>query len=191
MKNGRFAFTLVEVLVSISIVCILFAIVLSSYVSAIKSAKTTVCISNLRQLATGMLLYNEDYGSFPPMSERWPGLQKYVGRDALKCPVRDTVQRSIREDIRVSYFVHAFFEDKLDPVHRADEQCMAERGSAYSIAHDSNHRHPIAASAVGSAFYLFVHLDGSVSRKPAKEVELFLLRPDLYPCPKASYYSNF
>ena len=44
------AFTLVEIMITLSIISFLLAIVAYSYVKSNKTAKTTICISNLKEL---------------------------------------------------------------------------------------------------------------------------------------------
>jgi prepilin-type N-terminal cleavage/methylation domain-containing protein/prepilin-type processing-associated H-X9-DG protein len=56
-KTPRSAFTLVELLVVIGILGVLLSILLPSLASARSSARTSVCLSNLRQLSAGWNLY--------------------------------------------------------------------------------------------------------------------------------------
>lgn len=58
-------FTLVEVLVVISIVALLIAILLPSLSRARRQVGGVVCQSNMRQLMNGMNFYVADYGAFP------------------------------------------------------------------------------------------------------------------------------
>ncbi|WP_052361772.1 DUF1559 domain-containing protein [Geminisphaera colitermitum] len=61
------AFTLIELLTVIAIIGILAAIIIPTVGKVRQSARQTQCVSNLRQIATALLLYTGDHrGYFPP-----------------------------------------------------------------------------------------------------------------------------
>ncbi|MDX1930998.1 MAG: DUF1559 domain-containing protein [Capsulimonadales bacterium] len=65
--RSRSAFTLIELLVVIAIIAILAAILFPVFARARAQARKTTCISNLKQLALGTLMYCQDYEeAFPP-----------------------------------------------------------------------------------------------------------------------------
>lgn len=106
------AFTLIELLVVVAVIGVLAGFLLPALAGARDRAKSSVCINNLRQLATATMLYansNDDY--YPPSSwdimtrnlTRWHGTRKnqsqpfefktsplkpYLSTDRIKeCPI--------------------------------------------------------------------------------------------------------
>lgn len=67
-KSFRFrsGFTLVELLVVISIIGILMGLLLPAVNSARESARRVQCTNNLKQLALGVINYQQVHGAFPP-----------------------------------------------------------------------------------------------------------------------------
>lgn len=67
-RNG---FTLIELLVVIAIIAILAAILFPVFAQAREKARAAACLSNIKQISTGMLMYAQDYDDTLPE----PGLQ--------------------------------------------------------------------------------------------------------------------
>ena len=64
--RGRTGFTLIELLTVIAIIAILAAILLPVFGKARAMARSSNCLSNMRQLAQGVTMYARDYGDRLP-----------------------------------------------------------------------------------------------------------------------------
>jgi prepilin-type N-terminal cleavage/methylation domain-containing protein/prepilin-type processing-associated H-X9-DG protein len=60
-RRTRQAFTLIELLVVIAIIAILAAILFPVFAQAREKARQTSCLSNLKQIGNGLMMYAQDY----------------------------------------------------------------------------------------------------------------------------------
>jgi prepilin-type N-terminal cleavage/methylation domain-containing protein/prepilin-type processing-associated H-X9-DG protein len=66
-QRGPGGFSLIELMIVLSIITILAGLILPTVVAARERARQTTCLSNERQLGVGILLYGQDYDeSLPP-----------------------------------------------------------------------------------------------------------------------------
>jgi prepilin-type N-terminal cleavage/methylation domain-containing protein len=73
MSRRRNGFTLIELLVVIAIIAILAAILFPVFAQAREKARTTTCISNLKQIGLANNMYVQDYDEhFPFAGREWP-----------------------------------------------------------------------------------------------------------------------
>ena len=71
----RAGFTLIELLVVIAIIAILASILFPVFAQAREKARAATCLSNQKQIALGILSYNQDYDGTYPMSVRADGVE--------------------------------------------------------------------------------------------------------------------
>lgn len=64
----RSGFTLIELLVVIAIIAILAAILFPVFAKAREKARETTCLSNVKELTLGMLMYIQDHDGYFPLA---------------------------------------------------------------------------------------------------------------------------
>ena len=89
-RSGRSGFTLVEIMIVISIIAILMTIGLPNTRKAKSRSQLVACESNLKALAVAVELYRNENGGMLPTTNTWinqvPGMNKYLPNKILYCP---------------------------------------------------------------------------------------------------------
>jgi len=70
--RGPGGFTLIELLVVIAIIAILAAILFPVFARAREAARKTSCLSNMKQIGLGLMMYTQDYDETYPMAYFYP-----------------------------------------------------------------------------------------------------------------------
>ena len=78
-------FTLVELLVVITIIGILIALLLPAVQSARESARRTQCANNVKQIALAFQAYHEKQGAFPDAGKNTCNDPVHIAADASRC----------------------------------------------------------------------------------------------------------
>jgi prepilin-type processing-associated H-X9-DG protein/prepilin-type N-terminal cleavage/methylation domain-containing protein len=128
----RRAFTLVELLIAVSIIALLIAVLVPSLRGARAQAKQAVCLSNMRSIGLATSMYADENLDRYPLSAHhsqdalWlRSLQPYAGNTLLfRCPSdrsadwfdpRDSAAEQIVNDRKASYGINIYFSPELAP----------------------------------------------------------------------------
>ncbi len=80
-------FTLIELLVVIAIIAILAAILFPVFARAREKARQSVCLSNMRQIATSLVMYAQDHNQAFQLADTWQA-SSGVTPDIMVCPTK-------------------------------------------------------------------------------------------------------
>lgn len=106
MRRNRHGFTLIELLVVIAIIAILAAILFPVFARAREKARQTSCLSNLKQIGLGLMMYVQDYDETMVLSyyktptRTWMSVMEPYMKNTqlLRCPSMAGTARSSGTD---------------------------------------------------------------------------------------------
>jgi prepilin-type N-terminal cleavage/methylation domain-containing protein len=94
-SSSRTGFTLIELLVVIAIIAVLAAILFPVFAQAREKARQTYCLSNVKQLTLGVIMYAQDYDEMLPPTQNdsfmlWPDLiNPYIKNNQVRVCISD------------------------------------------------------------------------------------------------------
>lgn len=132
--GNRYAFTLVELLVVVTIISALVSLMSTGLAGAREGARRTRCAANLRQLATATTCYVELYKDFPLHESRGVIDQFEVPADSWLCPS----DRKRPEFLMGSSYNYLAYNAMFNPYNTAPHPPSTKR--AYrTYQNDSHH----------------------------------------------------
>jgi len=143
-RNAGRGFTLIELLVVIAIIALLMGILLPSLSKAIQRARRQACLSNLRNINSGLQLYLGDYeGYFPGVWVTLPSGQEgsmfsWLGKTgSAKGEIGDivTILKTMDASLRLvnPYIGGPFSQNAEVPMARCPSDYQARDNSKYEI----------------------------------------------------------
>jgi prepilin-type N-terminal cleavage/methylation domain-containing protein/prepilin-type processing-associated H-X9-DG protein len=124
-RTRRQAFTLIELLVVIAIIAILAAILFPVFARARENARRSSCMSNMKQIALGFIMYTQDYdGGLPSYvkngSATWAKIYEpsfpYIKNDQIyRCPSAPTSTLPVTHAYGTQYGLPWANEDSTPP----------------------------------------------------------------------------
>ena len=172
----RGAFTLVELLVVIGIIAVLISILLPALSKARRSAATVQCSSNMKQIATAMLMYvNDNKGKLPPVRTKavagiypnaWWWCNELVRRNYIKAPSIFNQPNDTTRDFEHSKNVFRCPEGIEDIKGATGEFPTDMRNNGWQLPDES--AHAAAGFGIASWYMLNARVPASSNVWPAK-----------------------
>ncbi|MDH4387541.1 MAG: type II secretion system protein [Fimbriimonas sp.] len=173
--------SLTEVLVCLIIISILVALLSPALVGVKSQAKTTVDISNMRQIYAAAKLYQADFEGYPLRSNPKALYQSYLGGSKPVC------NSGVRQDIE--YVVYGF-HDLLLQLGMKDsfdyyESCRQLRQGNFPLVQDMNHRSVVEQYRGVGSYLLVLRENGKFEKLTLEQSESRLahISPNEWPCP--------
>jgi prepilin-type N-terminal cleavage/methylation domain-containing protein/prepilin-type processing-associated H-X9-DG protein len=167
IRRRRGAFTLIELLVVIAIIAILAAILFPVFAQAREKARQASCLSNMKQMSLGVLMYTQDYDEKFPKAQH---LDNYNNGWANSWAV-------VTQPYVKNYGVYRCPSDGDTSVRNADWN-WAGVGISYTVNMESNYvgsawvvMGPFGmGSGQAGAFWVYESLSQAAINRPAESI---------------------
>jgi prepilin-type N-terminal cleavage/methylation domain-containing protein/prepilin-type processing-associated H-X9-DG protein len=191
-KRNHRGFTLIELLVVIAIIAILAAILFPVFARAREQARQSACQSNLKQITTGFLMYNQDYDEqMPPWTANACSAYGTGGPFDLQYMYNNLVGPYIKNGIdpvsgtigqvwacpstkaSLSSFsnTYAYNYYALGGTHNCPAKNAGPLAAAYAPFNDGQYTTPATQASIGKPAETFILMDGGqLCRPPAAYV---------------------
>lgn len=175
----RRGFTLIELLVVIAIIAILAAILFPVFAKAREKARQTSCLSNVKQLALGMLMYAQDFDEIIPsyatrachFNRSWyQNLDPYLkNTQILDCP--STANKAYPTDYGINYY-HvggcgaggnslSYIKYPAESLMLVDARCQPLTACGYPLVYCRIHWNPVDAARAWNGIAANQHNEGA------------------------------
>jgi prepilin-type N-terminal cleavage/methylation domain-containing protein/prepilin-type processing-associated H-X9-DG protein len=98
-SQNKKGFTLIELLVVIAIIAILAAILFPVFAQARAKARQTQCLSNMKQIGLGVMMYSQDYDEVFPLNAGNTVLGNAATRFTWRELIMPYIKNGIRQDV--------------------------------------------------------------------------------------------
>jgi prepilin-type N-terminal cleavage/methylation domain-containing protein/prepilin-type processing-associated H-X9-DG protein len=186
--NGRFAFTLVELLVVIGIISVLIGILLPTLNRAREAARQSKCLNNMRQITTATVMFAQENGGWMP-GRAGDGVCPFNPQGGNRSPYGGTADPQSPGD-------WIAWQRKIDPVTGqastgADQNITYSALARYMSAKQRIHTTPEEANRIATTLeeVFICPSDNRFSRPaddPAKTYRYSYSMNDLFTCDKGS-----
>lgn len=186
--RDRCGFSILELLVCISIICVLAALLFTVFGKSKAKSLESVSASNLKQYHLALSLYASDYGAMPIGRPYDPEITRYLGGKWIEPPLATPLRLRKRKN-DTTYRIHAFRDSPGFP--KLLQECFDSRGGQIPIVSDGNWTSPQQIAFTHGGFYLYVRMDGSIGREPFNIHDRLERHPEQFPCPGTTNWANF
>ncbi|MDH4387537.1 MAG: type II secretion system protein [Fimbriimonas sp.] len=175
--------SLTELLVCLVVISIVVAFLSPALVGVKSKAKTTVDISNMRQLYAAAKLYQADFETYPLRSNPTILYDSYLGGTKPVC-TSGSEQDS-------EYALYGYHDLLLRMGMKNDfdyyERCRETRQGDFPLVQDRNHRSVVQQYRGLGSYLLIVRENGKFESLSKEQIDSRLTNalPTLWPCPRA------